>query len=619
MNEDFILEEELKKLPDRPGVYIMHGAKDEILYVGKAVVLKNRVRQYFQAGYHRSPKIERMVSQVTRFEYIVTDSEMEALVLECNLIKEHRPKYNTMLKDDKGYPYIRVTEETYPRIVFSHQMHKDHSRYFGPFTNAGAVKETLDLLHRLYPVRFCTKDLPAPLPPSRPCLNYYLHQCKAPCMGWITPEDYKTIIRQATDFLSGKYQDVIKDLTKRMEAASEEMDFEQAAGLRDLIVSVRHITEKQKITDTGSTKDRDVVGFYREDTDVVVTVFFIRDGRMIGRENFHVSSPEDEEDEVMLESFLTQYYAGTPLLPDELWLPIAVGDETLITGWLTERKGSKVSVKVPKIGSKEKFLELASSNAAMVWKRDKEKLVREEERTKGAVMSLSKLLSLPYCKRMESYDISHISGYSTVGSMVVYEDGRPKRSDYRKFKMKYVMGIDDYACMEEVLTRRFQRALDRDQGFMVLPDVLLMDGGKGQVHAALAVLDKLGLSIPVCGMVKDDHHRTRGLYYQDREVPIEVQSEVFHLLTRVQDEVHRFAIEYHRSLRNKEGTHSLLTEIPGIGETRRKALMRTYNGLEDIRKAGVTELAAIKGMDKRAAQAVYDFFHPITKEVPDEQ
>lgn len=608
-NMAFNIDEELKKLPARPGVYLMHNAKDEIIYVGKAVSLKNRVRQYFQSSRNKGLKIEQMVPQIARFEYIVTDSELEALVLECNLIKEYRPKYNTMLKDDKSYPFIQVTvQEEFPRVLFARRMKKDKSKYFGPYTSAGAVKETIDLVRKLYCLRACSKKLPADQGKERPCLYYHIHQCKAPCQGWITPEEYRQQVDDALNFLNGNFQGVIQELTVKMEQASEELRFEEACEYRDLIESVRRIGEHQKITGS-SGEDRDVVALALDREDAVAQIFFIRDGKLIGRDHFYLRVAAGEERSGVLLSFLKQFYAGTPFIPRELMLSDEIEDHEVLEEWLGRKRGQKVHIKVPKKGSKEKLVELAAHNAQIILNQDRERLKREEGRTIGAVKEIGRWLSMEPPERIEAYDISNISGFQSVGSMVVYEKGKPKRADYRKFRIKSVEGPNDYASMEEVLSRRFQRGIDADSGFEKLPDLIMMDGGQGQVNVALEVLNQMGLQIPVCGMVKDDNHQTRGLYFNNCEIPIDRNGEGFHLITRIQDEAHRFAIEYHRLLRSKGQVHSVLDDIPGIGPGRRKELMRHYQSLDEIRNAGLEELRKLPSMNERAARSVYDYFH----------
>ena len=616
----FQIEEELKKLPGQPGVYIMHDAKDAIIYVGKAISLKNRVRQYFQSSRDKTAKIKQMVSKIARFEYIVTDSELEALVLECNLIKEHRPRYNTMLKDDKTYPYIKVTaSEEYPRILFSRQMKKDKNKYFGPFTSAGAVKDTIELIRKIYRIRACSRKLPQDMGKDRPCLYYHIHQCDATCQGYISQADYQKSVKQAVGFLNGQYEPVMKYLEEKMRTASETMEFEKAIEYRDLLESVRKVAQKQKIT-SQSMEDRDIIAMAKDERDAVVQVFFVRDGKLIGREHFHMNLTGSESKAEILNSFVKQFYAGTPFVPHEIWVQEELEDAEVIASFLTARRGQKVRFVVPKMGEKERLVELAEKNAKMVLSQDKEKIKREELRTIGAMNQIGSWIGLSGIKRVEAYDISNISGFESVGSMIVYENGRPKRNDYRKFRIRTVQGPNDYASMREVLLRRFSHGLEETKklqaeggdlamgSFTRFPDLLMMDGGRGQVNIALEVLRELQLEIPVCGMVKDDNHRTRGLYYQNVEIPIDRHSEGFQLITRIQDEAHRFAIEYHRSLRGKEQVRSVLDDIKGIGPARRKSLMRTFKTIEAVREASVEELEAAPQMNRAAAEAVYIFF-----------
>ena len=613
----FVIEEELKKLPAKPGVYLMHDEKDEIIYVGKAISLKNRVRQYFQSSRNKGVKIEQMVTHIRRFEYIVTDSELEALVLECNLIKEYRPKYNTMLVDDKTYPFIKVTvQEPFPRIMMVRRQAKDKAKYFGPFTSSQAVKDIIDMVRKLYRLRSCGRTLPRDIGKERPCLYYHIKQCDAPCQGYISSDQYRESIDEVVKFLSGHYDGILKELEEKMLEASEQMEFEKAIEYRELISSVKKISEKQKITDAGRPgEDRDVLAVAREEGDAVVQVFFIRGGRLIGRDHFYLRTDPDETKAEILASFIKQFYAGTPYIPRELLLPYELAGADLLTEWMTKRRGHKVTFTVPKKGEKEKLCELAQKNAAMVLAKDKERLIREAGRTTGAVRELEQIIGIAGIHRMEAFDISNTNGFASVGSMVVYEDGKPKRSDYRKFRIKGVEGADDYASMREVLTRRFQHGLKEKEegkefgGFTVFPDLILMDGGKGQVHIAEEVLDALHIQIPVCGMVKDDRHRTRGLYYRDEELPIRTDSEAFKLITRVQDEAHRFAIEFHRKLRGQGQVHSILDEIPGVGPKRRKDLMKHFQSLDAIRQADVEELKKLPTMNEKSAQDVYNFFH----------
>ena len=620
-SEKFNIQEELKKLPEKPGVYMMYDSQGHIIYVGKAIVLKNRVRSYFRERANHSPKIAKMVSLISHFEYIVTDSELEALVLENNLIKEHRPKYNTMLKDDKSYPYIKVTvSEAYPRVLFAREMKKDKCKYFGPYTSAGAVKDTIELINKLYKLRTCNRKLPKDCGQERPCLNYHIHQCDAPCQNKISEQEYGNRVHDALEFLNGNYDKILKDLQKKMEQASEKMEFEEAITYRDLYNSVKQVAQKQKITDS-ELEDRDILALSKDEQDAVVQVFFVRGGKLIGREHFYMTNVWEHTSSEILSGFVKQFYAGTPFIPKELLLQEEIEDSKIITEWLSLKRGNKVHLRVPKKGQKEKLVDLAVRNAAMVLKQDKERMKREEGRTIGAVKELATLLGMEQINRMEAFDISNTNGFENVGSMVVYEKGKAKKSDYRKFKIKSVSGADDYGCMKEVLTRRFVHGIEESKNlreknleeqfgkFAKFPDLLLMDGGKGQVNIALQVLDELNLNIPVCGMVKDNNHRTRGLYFQNREILIDKTSEGFKLITRIQDEAHKFAIEYHRSLRSKEQVHSILDDIPGIGPARRKALMKAYCNIGDIREASVDELSKIPQIPLNIAKEIYSFFH----------
>ena len=598
----FNIEEELKKLPSKPGVYLMHDERDAIIYVGKAISLKNRVRQYFQSSRNKGVKIEQMVTHIARFEYIITDSELEALVLECNLIKEHRPKYNTMLMDDKAYPFIKVTvQEDFPRVLFARQMYKDKAKYYGPYTSAAAVKDTIDLIHKLYGIRTCNRQLPKMQGKERPCLNYHIHQCPAPCQGYISKEEYGESVKKALHFLNGNYAPILKELEEKMQQAAEEMEFEKAIEYRELLGSVKKIAQKQKITNS-DMEDKDVIAMAKDREDAVVQVFFIRDGRLIGRDHFCLHIAADDKKEEILAAFVKQFYAGTPYIPREIMMQYEIGEAEVIESWLSERKGQKVHICVPKKGEKEKLVELAQKNAKMVLDQDKERIRREEGRTIGAMKEIAGLLNLPEISRVEAYDISNISGFQTVGSMVVFEKGKPKRSDYRKFRIRGVQGADDYASMEEMLTRRLSH-------YETYPDLIMMDGGRGQVNIALKVMDAVGVHVPVCGMVKDDHHRTRGIYFNNVEIPIDRDSEGFRLVTRIQDEAHRFAIEYHRSLRSKEQVHSVLDDIKGIGPARRRALMKVFQTLDDLKAASEEELAQVEGMNSLSARQVYEFFH----------
>lgn len=613
--EKFDFEEELKKLPGKPGVYIMHDSKDAIIYVGKAVSLKNRVRSYFRASTKKTPKIQKMVSLIARFEYIVTDSELEALVLENNLIKEHSPKYNTMLKDDKTYPYIKVTiSEPFPRILFARQMKKDRSKYFGPYTSAAAVKDTIELMNKLYKLRTCNRSLPQDIKKGRPCLNYHIKQCFGPCQGYISEEEYRIQVNKAMEFLNGNYGPILKELEEKMYAASEALEFEEAAKIKELLYSVKSVAQKQKITDSEG-ENKDYIALARNERDVIIQVFFVREGKLIGREHFYMKQALHDTNAEILETFLKQFYAGTPFIPKEIYVAEDIAEREVIEEWLSKKRENRVYIRMPQKGQKEKMLELAKQNAELVLSRDSERIKREELRTLGAVKEIETLLNLKNIERMEAFDISNISGFANVGSMVVYEKGKPKRSDYRKFRIKSVSGPDDYACMKEVLTRRFVHGLEEREttdekygSFTRFPDLLLMDGGKGQVNIANQVLAELDLKIPVCGMVKDDNHRTRGLYYHNVEIPIDTHSEGFHLITRIQDEAHRFAIEYHRSLRSQSQVHSVLDEIPGVGPTRRKALMKNFTSIDELKVADAQTISERANIPMHIAEGIAAFF-----------
>lgn len=605
----FDLEGELKKLPDKPGVYIMHDKTDTIIYVGKAVSLKNRVRQYFRSSTNHTAKIKMMVSNIAYFEYIITDSELEALVLECNLIKEHRPKYNTMLKDDKTYPFIKVTtHEAFPRVQFTRNLKHKTGKYFGPYTSASSVKDTIELLCKLYKIRTCNRQLPKDTGKERPCLNYHIGQCSAPCQGYVSEEEYRGAVNSVIDFLNGAYTPVLNKLAKQMQEAAEQMQYEEAAKYRDLIESVKQVAQKQKITADDGT-DRDVIACASDGTDAVVQIFFIREGKLLGRDHFHMSVAEGDTKPEIISQFMKQYYGGTPYIPNVIMLQHDIEDSEIIADWLTSIKKRKVSIITPKKGDKEKLVELAYKNAQMVLTKDNEKIKREQQRTTGAMEEIAGWLNLKAIRRAEAFDISNTNGIESVGSMVVFEDGKPKKNDYRKFKIKTVKGPDDYKSMKEVLTRRFKRAIEGSAGFDVYPDLIMMDGGRGQVNIALEVLDELNLKIPVCGMVKDDRHNTRGLYFNNVEIPIDTRSEGFKLITRIQDEAHRFAIEYHRSLRGKAQVNSVLDGIEGIGPARRKALMKHFLDIEKIRQASVDDLMKVDKITQAVAENIYTYFH----------
>lgn len=599
----------------------MHDAKDEIIYVGKARVLKNRVRQYFQSGYKRSIKIEHMVSHIAYFEYIICDSELEALVLECNLIKEHRPHYNTMLKDDKGYPYIRVTvQEDYPRIMFCRNLKRDKAKYYGPYTSAGAVKETIELIQKVYKIRNCNRYLPKEIGKDRPCLYHQMKQCDAPCQGFISKENYRKNVDRMLDFLQGNDKSILEDLEKKMMDAAAELEFEEAASYRDLIANVKRIGEKQKINDTNG-EDRDIIALGGDGREAVVSIFFIRNGKLLGRDHFHMAGISGSGYSEILTDFVKQFYMGTPYIPREILTMVEIQEVEFLENWLSERRGGKVVISVPKRGTKYQMMKMAKENAENVLIKDSEKLKREEKRTIGAVHELEQLLGIRGLNRMEAFDISNTNGFQNVASMVVFERGKAKKSDYRKFRIQSVEGPDDYACMEEALTRRFrhglkekeerkEKGLDDNLGsFTNFPDILMMDGGKGQVNIAKKVLDNLGIDLPVCGMVKDDFHRTRGLYFNNEIVEFPKNSEAFLMVTRLQDEAHRFAIGYHKSLRGKTQVHSVLDDIKGIGPARRKALMKHYKDIGMIKEASVEELTQIEGITKAVAEEIFHYFH----------
>ena len=604
MKDGFDLKEELKKLPDSPGVYLMHDKNDEIIYVGKAIRLKRRVSSYFRHMNNRSPKIEKMITLIDYFEYIVTDSELEALVLENNLIKEHKPKYNTMLKDDKSYPFMKVTvQEDFPRVLFARQMKRDGAKYFGPYTSAAAVKDTIELIQKLYGIRTCNKSLPKEIGLGRPCLYHQMKQCAAPCQGYISKEEYALRIDKLLAFLNGDYKKVLAELEQKMKEKAVELEFEEAAEYRDLIESVQHVTGSQRVVKTGGI-DRDVIAMARKGLETVVSVFFVRDGKLLGREHFHVEHSEEDTGSQIITAFIKQYYEGTPFVPNELLTEFAVEEHSLLEEWLGQRRGGRVHIITPQKGEKSKMIDLARENASVVLSRDLEKIKREEARTVGAANELAQMLGLPSADRLEAFDISNTSGYQSVASMVVFEKGRARKNAYRKFKLRTVSGPDDYKSMEEVLTRRFT-----DERFDVYPDILMMDGGRGQVNVALKVLDELHLNIPVCGMVKDDNHRTRGLYYNNKEISFPRNSEVFGMITRLQDEAHRFAITYHKQLRGKEQVHSILDDIKGVGPARRKALMQHFKEIGRIKDAAVEELSSVEGVTPQVAEEIYRFFH----------
>ena len=613
----FDIPAELKKLPESPGVYIMRDKTDDIIYVGKAKILKNRVRQYFQNSANHSLKVKQMVSNIDHFEYIVTGSEVEALILENNLIKKHNPKYNILLKDDKTYPYIKVTtNEMFPRVFVTRKLLKDKNKYFGPFTNSSAVKENIALIDKIWQVRRCSKIFPRDIGKGRPCLNYHIGQCKAVCTGKVSEEEYNKMIGEILDFLGGKTENVVKSLTSKMLKYSAEMEFEKAAEVRDTIESIKILNQKQ-IIENLHIDDRDVIGFARGIRECIMQIFFIRGGKITVREHFMLEECEGVEDKELMTQFVQQFYSGTPFIPKEVILQCEIDDFDLISQWLSEQKGQRVNVLVPQKGERKSLVLMAQNNAKIVLDKFGAEIRREHKRTKGALEEIQKALNIDFeLNRIESYDISNTQGFESVASMVVFENGLPKRSDYRKFKIKTIIGPDDYGSMEEVITRRFTRYINetsgdenvKKAGFDKKPDMIFLDGGKGQISAVQKALTNLNLYVPVCGMVKDDRHRTRALMYNGEEIELPYTSEGFKLLTRMQDEVHRFAIEYHRKLREKKQVHSILDDISGIGSVRRKALMKHFGDINAIRRAEVEELQQVDGMNIKSAEAVYNFF-----------
>lgn len=614
----FDLQEALKNLPDHPGVYIMKDCDGDIIYIGKAVSLKNRVRQYFQNSKNHHPKVRAMVSHISEFEYILTDSELEALILECNLIKKHKPRYNILLKDDKHYPYIKVTiNEEYPRVMVTRKVIKDGAKYFGPYTDVSAVRETTQLIKKIYPLRTCNVNVGFGREACRPCLNYHIKRCVAPCLGTVPRDEYMNMINEIMKFLSGRQDDLIKNLKGRMMEASEKLDFERAAELRDQIMSIQKIQEKQKII-SSALEDEDVIAFAKGEEKSCIEIFFIRGGKLLGRESFFFEDIEENEEEV-ISQFMTQFYGDREYIPKEILLQSEVSELNLIESWLSSKRGSKVTIRIPKRGDKNQLVEMAQKNAESALEQLKYRVVKERQSTEGAVEEIQMILGLDsFPTRIEAYDISNIQGTDPVGSMVVFEDGKPKNKDYRRFKIKTVIDPNDYASMEEILSRRFKRGLQEIEElgenavkgkFSQMPDLIMMDGGEGQVGVARRVLEELNLSIPVCGMVKDDKHRTRGLIFNGDEIALYKDSNAFKLITRIQDEVHRFAITYHRSLRSKGSVASVLDEIPSIGKKRRLALLKHFEGVEDIKKASIEELKRVDGMNEKAAIAIYEYFN----------
>lgn len=617
----FDFQHQLKILPDKPGVYIMKNSLGEVIYVGKAKILKNRVRQYFQNSKNHSEKVRAMVKNIAEFEYIVTDSEMEALILECNLIKKYSPRYNIALKDDKFYPFIKITtNEDFPRVYVTRNFAKDGNKYFGPYTNGTAVYEVMGLIKKLFPLRTCKKAIVEGGEPTRACLNYHINLCKAPCAGYISKAEYWEMIDEIISILNGTDTSITKKLKVEMEKAAEELEFEKAAKIRDRILAIELIREKQKMF-TVKEGDEDFIDLYTDEKDGCAQVFFVREGKVTGREHFMIENISDDPVKEVISSFIASFYGGTAQIPKTIYVPEEIEDQELIEKFLTEKRGSKVWIKVPKKGDKKNLLDMVRNNAKIMLDQFKEKMVEEKELNKSALTELADVLGLDSLPaRIEAYDISNIQGVDSVGTMVVFENGKAKNSDYRRFKIKSVKGPNDYESMREILSRRFshgleevnkikERNLEYSKGkFCIFPDLIMMDGGKGQVNIALEVLKDFGIEIPVCGLVKDDKHRTRGVIFNNEEILIRRGSGLMNLITRVQDEVHRYAITYHRSLRDKRTLHSILEDIPRIGEKRRRNLLMKFGSIDNIKKASMEELLDTPGIDRRAAESIKQYF-----------
>lgn len=617
----FDFEYHIKNLPDKPGVYLMKNSLGEVIYVGKAKVLKNRVKSYFQKSKNHSEKVKVMVKNIAEFEYIVTDSEMEALILECNLIKKYSPKYNILLKDDKFYPFIKITvNDDYPRVFVTRRFAKDGGKYFGPYTNGSAVYETLDLIYKIFPLRNCKLVIKENGEKVRPCLNYHIKKCLGPCGGHISKEEYGKMINDIIDILSGKETYITKMLKSDMEKAAEELEFEKAASLRDKILSINAIAEKQKIFKT-MEGDEDFINIEQDEKDSCIQVFFSRDGKVIGREHFIFENTANEGIGEIIEDFIGSFYGGTAKIPKAIYVP-QIDNFDLMEEYLTIKRGSKVWIKVPQKGQKKEMLEMVKNNARITLEKFKDKYLKDKEINRISLLELQDLLELEECpQRIEAYDISNIQGVDSVGTMIVFEEGRAKNSDYRRFKIKTVKGANDYDSMREILTRRFNHGLDEIKAiqqrdlklsagkFSTFPDLIMMDGGKGQVNVALEVLQSLNIDIPVCGLVKDDKHQTRGIIYNNNELIINKGSNLMQLIRRIQDEVHRFAITYHRSLRDKRTLHSVLDDIPYVGEKRRRALLMKFGSVDNIKKASMQELLETQSIDKKSAESIYNYFN----------
>ena len=617
----FDFEYHLKNLPSKPGVYLMKNSLGEVIYVGKAKILKNRVKSYFQNSKNHSEKVRVMVKHIAEFEYIVTDSEMEALILECNLIKKYSPRYNILLKDDKFYPFIKITvNDDFPRVFVTRNYSKDGSKYFGPYTNGTAVYETINLINKIFPLRTCKLLIKEWGEPVRPCLNYHIKKCFGPCGGYINKEEYGKMIKDVIDILSGRDNTVLKVLQSEMEEASLNLEFEKAADLRDKIIAIKAIVEKQKIFKT-MDGDEDFINIYRDEKDSCVQVFFSRDGKILGREHFIFENTAEDSIEEILEEFITSFYGGTAKVPRTIYVP-ALSNVELVEEYLTIKRGAKVWIKVPQKGQKREMLEMVKNNAQITLEKFKDKYLRDKEINKIALEELQELLDLEiWPSRIEAYDISNIQGVDSVGSMIVFEEGRSKNSDYRRFRIKTVKGANDYDSMREILTRRFSHGLEEVKAiqesklqfsagkFSNFPDLIMMDGGKGQINIALEVLRDLNINIPVCGLVKDDKHATRGIIYNNEELIINRSSNLMQLIRRIQDEVHRFAITYHRSLRDKRTLHSILDDIPNVGEKRRRALLMKFGSVDNIKSATLEQLLETPSINNKAAESIYQYFN----------
>ncbi len=613
----FNIEEELKKVPTSPGVYLMFDKDDIVIYVGKAKILKNRIRQYFRdSSTKNSFKVLSMVKNISKFEYIVTNTEVEALILENNLIKKYDPKYNIRLKDDKTYPYVKITtNEMFPKVFITRKHTNDKAKYFGPFTNSLLLKDSVELIHSIFSIRTCHLKFPRDLGKYRPCLNYHIGKCSAPCNYSISEKDYNEMILKIIDFFNGKHNEIISNLEKQMLDFSENLEFEKASEMRDKIFAIKKLEENQLVENINSN-NKDIIAFARANYEAMFQIFFIRSGKIIGREHFMLNNVEHLTRSELMEEFIKQFYSGTPFIPKEIVIQENINDKELIEKWLSSVKEQKVYIITPKKGEKHKLIEMAYQNASISLERLGDRLKKEKEKTIGALQEISNVLGIKtYLKRIEAYDISNTQGVESVGSMVVFEDGKPLRTDYRKFKIKYVNGPNDYASMQEIVQRRFLRYINEKQEndtngkFNKLPDIIFLDGGKGQINAVSKVLKSLNIDILLCGMVKDEKHRTRGLLFNNKEIELKKSSEAFKLITRIQDEVHRFAIEYHRKSRQNLITKSILDDINGIGEKRKKALLKHFGSIDKIKLATIDELLNVKSMTYNSAKAVYDFFN----------